>query len=105
MAMPPGYPIMCDSPPNHALPDDIQKELDELQSFLEALPETVRARGLSLWNRVVDNIQNRRQILLLIQESLGQLRLDMKYLLFDLEATRRERDEFREKLDDHRLDS
>jgi hypothetical protein len=33
-----------------------------------------------------------------VQEALGQLRLDMKYLVFDLEATRRERDEFLEKL-------
>lgn len=29
-----------------------------------------------------------------------QLRLDMKYLMFDLEATRRERDEFRRKLEE-----
>ena len=29
---------------------------------------------------------------------LGQLRLDMKYLMFDLEATRRERDEYRRKV-------
>jgi len=35
----------------------------------------------------------------LIQEALGQLRLDMKYLMFDLEATRRERDEYRAQLD------
>jgi hypothetical protein len=31
---------------------------------------------------------------------LSQLRLDMKYLMFDLEATRRERDEYRFKLDE-----
>ena len=31
---------------------------------------------------------------------LSQLRLDMKYLTFDLEATRRERDELRRKLDE-----
>jgi hypothetical protein len=30
-----------------------------------------------------------------VQEALSQLRLDMKYLLFDLEATRRERNEYR----------
>ena len=35
-------------------------------------------------------------ILALVQEALGQLRLDMKYLMFDLEATRRERDEFKQ---------
>lgn len=33
------------------------------------------------------------------QEILDQLRLDIKYLVFDLEATRRERDHYRELLD------
>jgi len=33
----------------------------------------------------------------LVQEALSQLRLDMKYLVFDLEATRRERDAYRSK--------
>jgi hypothetical protein len=31
---------------------------------------------------------------------LSQLRLDMKYLMFDLEATRRERDDYIAKLDE-----
>jgi hypothetical protein len=31
-----------------------------------------------------------------VQEALSQLRLDMKYLVFDLEATRRERDALRQ---------
>jgi hypothetical protein len=30
---------------------------------------------------------------------LGQLRLDMKYLVFDLEATRRERDDYRRQVE------
>jgi hypothetical protein len=34
----------------------------------------------------------RRKILGLIKTAIGQLRLDMKYIQFDLEATRRERD-------------
>jgi hypothetical protein len=35
-----------------------------------------------------------------VQEALSQLRLDMKYLVFDLEATRRERDELKHKSGD-----
>ena len=35
-----------------------------------------------------------------MQEALSQLRLDMKYLVFDLEATRRERDCYREQIED-----
>lgn len=38
----------------------------------------------------------RKRILELVQEALSQLRVDMKYLVFDLECTRRERDELRE---------
>ena len=42
----------------------------------------------------VKEADSRRQgILKLVQEGLLQLRLDMKYLIFDLEATRRERDQ------------
>jgi len=41
----------------------------------------------------------RTRILGLVQEALSQLRLDMKYLIFDLEATRRERDSYKEQLD------
>jgi len=40
----------------------------------------------------------REGILQLIQGALGQLRLDVKYLAFDLEATRRERDELKHRL-------
>jgi hypothetical protein len=35
-----------------------------------------------------------------VQDALSQLRLDMKYLMFDLEATRRERDELRRKTEE-----
>lgn len=48
---------------------------------------------------VVLALQRRRTVLSLVQDALGQLRLDMKYLLFDLEATRRERDDFRRQLE------
>lgn len=49
-------------------------------------------------NAVAEDATRRRRILSLVQEALGQLRLDMKYLMFDLEATRRERDEALEKI-------
>jgi hypothetical protein len=48
-------------------------------------------------SRVLESTQRRRRILGLVQDALTQLRLDMKYLMFDLEATRRERDEYRSK--------
>ncbi|MCH7728637.1 MAG: transcriptional regulator, partial [Planctomycetes bacterium] len=51
--------------------------------------------------RVTESTRRRRRILQLVQDALSQLRLDMKYLVFDLEATRRERDEFRQSLEDN----
>jgi hypothetical protein len=50
--------------------------------------------------RVVESTKRRRRILNLVQEALSQLRLDIKYLVFDLEATRRERDALRSGQDD-----
>jgi hypothetical protein len=47
----------------------------------------------------VESTRRRRRILNLVQDALGQLRLDMKYLMFDLEATRRERDDYRRKFE------
>ena len=44
---------------------------------------------------MLESTKRRRRILGLVQDALSQLRLDMKYLMFDLEATRRERDELR----------
>ncbi|MHC4371274.1 MAG: transcriptional regulator [Planctomycetota bacterium] len=45
-----------------------------------------------------DGDQRRKRILALVQDALSQLRLDMKYIMFDLEATRRERDELKGQL-------
>ena len=70
----------------------------ELIAAIEALPIEHRVGLLPSLRRVTESSVRRRRILTLVQEALGQLRLDMKYLVFDLEATRRERDEFMEKL-------
>ena len=74
---------------------EIPREILELAEALEALPEEYRQSVAPLLGRVIDSNRRRRRILGLVQE-LGQLRLDMKYLAFDLEATRRERDAFRQ---------
>ena len=78
--------------------DDIPADLLELTEAIEQLPIEHRVRLLPSLRRVTTGSVRRRRILSLVQEALGQLRLDMKYLVFDLEATRRERDEFLEKL-------
>jgi hypothetical protein len=76
----------------------VSKDFSDLGSAVAALPAEYRAQLEPLLERVVENSTRRRRILSMVQDALGQLRLDMKYLMFDLEATRRERDEYRRKL-------
>ncbi|HEX7449878.1 MAG TPA: transcriptional regulator [Pirellulales bacterium] len=75
--------------------DELPQDLLDLAAALKKLPPEHRQTIEPLLCRVVDSTRRRRRILHLVQDALSQLRLDMKYLLFDLEATRRERDEFR----------
>lgn len=78
--------------------NDTPVELVELQRAIDALPAPQRLTLLPSFQRVVESTNRRRKILQLVQEALGQLRLDMKYLVFDLEATRRERDTYRQQI-------
>jgi hypothetical protein len=79
--------------------DELPQDLIELVAALEQLPDEHRQVIQPLLNRVVDSTRRRRRILHLVQDALSQLRLDMKYLLFDLEATRRERDDYRRQVE------
>ncbi|MEX2175821.1 MAG: transcriptional regulator [Pirellulaceae bacterium] len=82
--------------PRIALPtEELPKDVADLAAAVAALPAEHRSRLEPLMFRVVDSTKRRRRILNLVQEALSQLRLDMKYLVFDLEATRRERDALR----------
>jgi hypothetical protein len=74
--------------------------LSELIIRVQALPAETRQQIEPCLERVVEFTRRRRRILNLIQESLTQLRLDTKYLVFDLEATRRERDQYRRQLEE-----
>ena len=80
--------------------DDIPREVLDLADAIHSLPAEHRQMIDPFLNRVIDSNRRRRRILVLVQDALSQLRLDMKYLAFDLEATRRERDEFRRKLEE-----
>ena len=81
-------------------PEDLPADLLELAGMLDRLPAEHRRPIEPLLARVLESTKRRRRILGLVQDALSQLRLDMKYLMFDLEATRRERDEFRRKLEE-----
>lgn len=80
--------------------EELPADVVELAAALERLPEAHRRQIEPLFSRVLESTKRRRRILGLVQDALAQLRLDMKYLMFDLEATRRERDEYRRKLEE-----
>ena len=81
--------------------DQVPADLQRLSAALQSVPHEYAVKLAPLLDAVVESTKRRRRILTLVQEALGQLRLDMKYLMFDLEATRRERDEYRLKLEEH----
>ena len=78
--------------------DDIPRELVELGEKIASVTHGRNPDLEQAYARVVESIRSRRRILTLVQEALQQLRLDIKYLMFDLEVTRRERDELRQQL-------
>jgi hypothetical protein len=80
--------------------EEIPREVLDLAEAVGTLPAEHRQAIEPLLGRVIDSNRRRRRILCLVQDALSQLRLDMKYLAFDLEATRRERDDFRRKLEE-----
>lgn len=75
-------------------------EINELIRVIGELPEEHQIELAASVERIVEFTHRRRRILNLVQDALGQLRLDMKYLMFDLDATRRERDQYKKALDD-----
>jgi len=75
-------------------------EVCDLIAAVQQLPLEHRGAIEPTLNRVVESTRRRRRILTMVQDAISQLRLDMKYLIFDLEATRRERDDYRRQLDE-----
>ena len=80
--------------------NDVPREIVDLAAAISQLPPEHREKIDPVLARVIDSTKRRRRILSLVQDALSQLRLDMKYLAFDLEATRRERDEYRRKFEE-----
>lgn len=84
---------------NIANVNDTPAELNDLAQALAAIPAEHAQQAQAAFVRVMESTKRRRRILSLVQDALGQLRLDMKYLVFDLEATRRERDAYQQQLE------
>lgn len=81
--------------------EELPADLLRLATDIRALPEEYSRVLVPALDRVVESTKRRRRILSLVQDALSQLRLDMKYLMFDLGATRRERDDYHARLQEN----
>lgn len=78
--------------------EELPADILRLAAAVHAIPEQYTRDLVPALERVIESTKRRRRILNMVQDALSQLRLDMKYLMFDVEATRRERDEFQARL-------
>ena len=83
----------------HSYGDQQPRELVELGRLIAELPDEQFQELEGPHSQLVECVTRQRRILTLVQEALAQLRLDIKYLTFDLEVTRNERDELKHQLD------
>ncbi len=84
---------------------DFQAKLDHLTSQMADLPDGERAKIEALVEETRDRHARMKKCVGQLQESLDYLRLSVKYLVFDLEATRRENKYLRSMLSDHEGDA
>ena len=79
-----------------------QDKLNELVSQIDSIPAPQRDKLLSLVKRTSNCHKQIRQSANSLQESLDYLRTVIKYLLFDLEATRRENVQLKKMIEDNK---
>jgi len=89
----------------HPLPtewrkDEVPQELLELRSHLDRMPLHLREKVMPLCDKLGHFSRLQGRLVRIAQDAVDQLQLDIKYLLFDLEATRRERDELQAHLEE-----
>lgn len=77
-----------------------QRKLGELMHEIGTLPESERERLNLLAEETRQRHQELKKTVSSLHESIDFLRLSIKYLLFDLEATRRENNYLRKMLED-----
>lgn len=78
---------------------DFRQNLERLMGQIAALPPDQRAPLEGLVAETIARHGAVRDAALEIQDSLADILLSMKYLSFDLEATRRECDHLRQRLE------
>ena len=77
-----------------------QAKLNELVEEIGSIPAKERQKLIMLVNKSQKNQNKIKKSVASLQESLDYLRVTIKYMIFDLEATRRENKYLRKLLDD-----
>lgn len=79
-----------------------QQKLAELVAQIESLPPGEREKLRELADETRNRHEQIKESVRSLQESLDFLRVGIKYMLFDLEATRRENQQLRKMLEQDR---
>jgi len=85
--------------------DAFDAKMTELLDKIGRLPEADRGRLENLANETKERRERIQASVAELQESIDYLRLSVKYLVFDLEATRRENAYLRRLLEEHGRDA
>lgn len=83
---------------------EFQAKLGELMKEISTLPQAEREKLTALAAKTQERHRKLRKTVHDLQESLDYLRLAIKYLVFDLEATRRENSYLRTMLEQDQPD-
>lgn len=75
--------------------DQIQEKISALITQIQAMPEPRRTRLLALARETQQRHEQLKETFGRLHDGIDHLRLHVKYLLFDLEATRRENAQLR----------
>ena len=82
-----------------------QNKLAELMGEISSLPKSEQDKRTALAQKTQDRHDKLTKTVSDLQESLDYLRLSIKYLVFDLEATRRENAYLRKMLEEKHTDA
>lgn len=77
-----------------------RNKLNEIIKEMDALPAPQRDKLIMLAKKTRESHKQLREKVHELQQSLDYLRVSIKYLIFDLEATRRENAHYKKMLDD-----
>lgn len=80
--------------------ETFQRKLAELIAEIGTLPETERGKLEILAAQTRQRHEQLKETVTNLQESIDFVRLAIKYLLFDLEATRRENEQLKKIIED-----